>query len=277
MKTTLTILFFLMFSLGCHSQSSNQIRLDQLTTEMDAALAKGDYETAAKLKEEKVIRIEIEEAIKNQDFEKAERLRASLDNSNTETQTSTTISTEQSEKPTKSVKEKAPVSEPDVYSKGVMGKKRGYFIADFSPAGFSTFQAYSTFSTIHYALQIKLGSNFYLNSNDSKARVGIGVNWISIAPMFRSGSALINFSPLKPGFIFGYAINDKIGIDAGFNFGADFLMDPYNEWTVVGLNFNPHLKLILNKFTLGIDYQNILGLTDYVRMNYFGFTLGIRR
>lgn len=270
---TILLTLFLGVSLSCFSQSSNQIRLDQIETEINAAIEKGDYDTAAKLKEEKTTRLDIEAAIKNQDFEKAEKLKASLN-----TESAESIKKEPSNTPTKPTKlTDGKESKPDVYSNGIMGKKRGYFFADFSPAGFSTFQNYSSFGSIHYALQVKFGSNFYLNSNTSKARVGIGVTWMSVAPMFRVGSSFINLSPLKPGFVFGYAITDKIGIDAGFNFGTNFQIDPYNDWTVIGLNFNPHLKLIINKFTLGFDYQNILGLTDYARLNYFGFTIGLRR
>ena len=71
MKKILSISIFLIICTLGHSQETNKEQLKNAETELSAALEKEDYEKAASLKKEIVMRKEIEEAVKNGNYEKA--------------------------------------------------------------------------------------------------------------------------------------------------------------------------------------------------------------
>jgi len=278
----LLIVCFTFLSLNSFSQSANKVRLDEINIELAEALEKGDYDKAAKLKEEKTIRLEIEEAIINQDFEKAEKLKASLEAKSTDEEQQPKETT-QSTNPT-SKKEIKPVEEAS--GKPGINSKNIYFYMDFGIGAATIDSFYSKYlysgtgispSTARLAIDLKIGTKFYFNAKDSKMRIGLDVNWLSLNPQLGGYVApALNLSILKPGFAFAYSFNDKIGIDAAFNLGTNLFFHPDESIFAAGLNLNPHVKFQMRKFCVGFEYQSQLHLTDSFKTNMFALTAGLK-
>ena len=78
MKQSILILFLFFFNVALFAQTEDA-RIKEIETEIQAAAAAGDYELAASLKMEKELHLQIKEAVDKGDYEKAAQLKKTLE------------------------------------------------------------------------------------------------------------------------------------------------------------------------------------------------------
>lgn len=263
------LIIFCVNSLHVTAQNANQKRIEELQIEIKNAADAGNFEKAAELKKEKETRLAIEEALKNQDFETADKLKSSL----TKPAAQTNAPKEEVKKQPQETVDKTPVSNAKPTT-SVLGKKV-YFYADFSPAGLAINT--SSAPRLGYAVQVKIGNKFFFNSNESAFRIGLDVNWLSVLPAFINGKLNMQVSGMKVGVAGGYAFTDDLGIDFNANFGPGVHSQLFNQSPVLALVANPQVRFLYKKLSVGFDYQYFFGPTSTFSMNYIGLTIGVRR
>jgi protein-arginine kinase activator protein McsA len=83
-KIVLAVLISLISTLSIGQESPNQKRIKAIPLEIQQAVKSENFEKAAELKKEKELREELEKAIKSEDFAKASQLKSEIDNLNQE-------------------------------------------------------------------------------------------------------------------------------------------------------------------------------------------------
>lgn len=78
MRTITFLLIILIISYTGHAQTQNQLRLNEIEIALEKALNQADYGLAAELKKEKDVRLQIEAALKAENYELAEQLLSNL-------------------------------------------------------------------------------------------------------------------------------------------------------------------------------------------------------
>lgn len=79
MKSIITVLFLIITAIGATGQNNNEKRLSEIDAEISAAKTNENYGYADTLSQEKTLRLEIREAVNNDDFEKAQELQLEID------------------------------------------------------------------------------------------------------------------------------------------------------------------------------------------------------
>ena len=288
MKSLFTLIFSIFLIGFSFGQNQNKERINELDGLIQQAVDKGDYDKAAILKEEKTIRLDIDKAIAENDFEKAELLKAKLkklgSNNDESKQEATTVETNSNDKKEENVETVPQKSEKESSGKPAINSKNIYFYMDFG-IGAATLDTYytkylistATASSARLAIDLKIGTKFFFNSNESKMRIGLDMNWLSLNPQLGGYVApAVNISLVKPGFAFAYSFNEKMGVDAAFNLGTNLFFHPDESIFAAGLNLNPHFKFQISKFCVGFEYQAQLHLTDSFKTNMFALTAGLK-
>ena len=166
--------------------------------------------------------------------------------------------------------------QPRIHDEGEKGRlaSNSKNIAFYMDLGFGPITGY-TYGP-YFSIDLKIGNKFYFNSNDSKTRFGLDVNWLSLNPHFVWFDELPpgNLSVAKPGFTVAYSINDKAGIDFAINLGPNFHFS--NGFNAAGLNINPHIKFQIANFCVGIEHQAQIHITDDFTTNLIAFTAGFK-
>ena len=277
-KGLLLVSFLLIVAVSFSQTTNNEKRLQSIEAEIKAAAASENYELAAKLKNEQKIRLQIKEAIAQQDFDKAERLKNELNGTTAKeapSQEKNGVTNGETVIETKSYSgnqfEKN-ATNPEISK---LNNKRAVNVL-FGPLGVSTLNGFPM-----YTLGFKFRHKFYINHRSaSKWKFGIEAEWISLLIHADFGNEVTLFQPsfVKPGFTTTYYINEKIGVDAGFNFGPQVLIDASDGFDVVdaGIDGNLHAEFFTKKFTVGLNYQILGGIQSGNLVNHFGIYLGWR-
>jgi len=279
---TLSCVFFtsILFS----QEVSNKQRLAELPELIEKEAAKENYELAGKLQQELEIRENLEVAIKEKDYKKAAQLREDLNNLE--------------KKPSQTQGTPSPSPRP-VNSKN----KNAVFYADFTLAGMNMYSYNDVFfdymydengyyigmsentvrqTDLMYAINIKLGSKFYIGSSENKFRVGIDANYLSLNLGIHSDSygviPNLNLSLARPGVVFTILLNENMGFDFQANGGLMLVLSEYNSsiFPMIGYSINPQVKYWYKNIGVGLEY-NFGGLpNDDVSYHHFGLSFGLR-
>lgn len=114
--------------------------------------------------------------------------------------------------------------------------------------------------TNYITLGFRFGSRWYFGQNE-KWRPGIQVNWIRLGMYLDPNypeSILIGpktFSVCNVGMANGFRLNDKMGLEVNFTTGLLMNMDLDYSYFGGSFTVTPEVKLRINKFAIGIDYQ----------------------
>jgi hypothetical protein len=274
MKKGLLLLSFLIISIIGISQSNNEKRLSVIETEIKSAVAAEDFELAAKLKKEQKLRLEIKEAISNQDFDKAERLKNEINGVSSAKKPSENTAVEQTVIETKS----GGNSNGNQTNINPRSRKVVSSFVLFSPLGVGL----SDISETSFALSFKVGNKFYFNSkSDSKWKFGIEAEWINPTIYTDFDNVFAGFSFIKPGFATSVYFNEKMGLDIGLNAGAHIFnnldeIGDFDGFDDVGLDFTIHSEFFINKFAVGLTFQNFAGFVNDTRNVHLGVSIGFR-
>jgi hypothetical protein len=269
MKRILLLLTFVSIAgISFTQTTNNEKRLSVIEAEIKAAAEAENYELAAKLKNEQKLRLQIKEAITNQDFDEAERLKNEINGTTTPEKPIEKTSGEQTVIETKSTGNNNNTTTSSRKNKGVST----YVL--FAPLGYSRWDVYDENA---YALSFKIGNKFYFNSkSDSKWKFGLEMEWFN-PTLMTDGDIYMALSFLKPGFGATYYLNDKMGIDLGFNLGPQLFIYEFDDLEDIGLDATIHAEFFIKKFAFGVNLQNFTGFYDYEYRNLtMGFTLGWR-
>jgi hypothetical protein len=274
-KRLLLLSFVLIAGMSIAQTTNNEKRLSEIEAEIKSAAASENYELAAKLKNEQKLRLEIKEAIAIQDFDKAERLKNELNgNTTTEEPIEKTTTGEQTVIETEGGGTNNSTNEKS-NNIGKLNNKRAVNIL-FGPLGASVINGNPI-----YTLGFKFRHKFYINhKSSSKWKFGIEAEWINLLAHadFSNEITLFQVSFLKPGFASTYYINEKLGVDAGVNFGPNILINATDGFEVVdaGIDVNLHAEFFVKNFAVGINYQILNGFQSSSIINHFGIYLGWR-
>jgi hypothetical protein len=269
-KGLLLLSFLLLVTIGFSQTTNNEKRLSVIEAEIKAAAQAENYELAAKLKNEQKLRLQIKEAIANQDFDEAERLKNEINGVTTE---ETPIKSNSVEETVIETQTKGNPNNQTSNSYSRINKSTSTYVL-FAPISYSRWDIYDENA---YALSFKLGNKFYFNSKSaSKWKFGLEMEWFNPTIM-TDGDIYLAVSFLKPGFGTTCYINDNMGIDIGVNFGPQLFLYEFVDLEDIGLDATIHTEFFYKKFAVGFNLQNFTGFYDYEYRNLtLGFTLGWR-
>lgn len=300
MKKLITALFFVLFATALNAQSNNTERLQQIPTEINAAVEAGDFDKAAELKREREIREQIQAAIEAGDFDKAAELKAQLngntapakvsDETNNTGDIGITKKTGTPKKKTATPDSKNAVRENKITSNGVFiealigsaNYQYAYYVDNpFGPENFVS--GYENVSAL--AIGFKFGNKFYFGGKDNPFRIGLNVHWVELNALlggFHEPS--VQIAVVNPGIGAAWAFNRSLGVEANLNFGFSSLFigdfedqSGANQIGGYGVGFTPQVKFRFRALAVGFE-SNILNAINIETMNsrIFGVTIGAK-
>lgn len=143
---------------------------------------------------------------------------------------------------------------------GAMGIANiGYLIPDFQK---DPFLNSNKIDRNYFSLDARFGHRWYVGKRE-KWHPGIQVNWLRMGmyiepndhqPYVYSDKTL---SPLNIGMANGFQLSKKVGLELNFTTGFTLTLERENSILGKYFTLSPEVKLRINKFALGIDYQNL--------------------
>lgn len=292
MKYLICILFCFLFVNLAISQNSNADRLKELPALIDEAANNKNYELALKLEDELAIREKLQEAIDEEDYERATELREDL------------YALENGEY------KRSESNEVDVAKNdGEHGnsKQNAVFYLDFAFLGLNNYQN-TTIDIVDsydqngnyigskektvitnrsmFGLNFKLGHKFYMGPGDRKLRVGLDINYLTlnVGISLDDDFVLPNlaFTTPCPGFVATYHFSETMGLDLQANTGVVFTLTEFNEYPIPipGFIVNPQARFWYKNVGIGLQYTyykvNSRETIRNLRMNHFGLFFGVR-
>lgn len=122
---------------------------------------------------------------------------------------------------------------------------------------------------------IGMGSEFYFgNYIAEKLRFGLNMGWFNLVANFPTGGQVLELQVLKPGFLFGADLSEKVRLD--FKYSLMPTMRVYvsslgGNNGVLGLAHGPYAGVKVGKFTIGLEYVGgRLRDTDDLSRAYLG-------
>ena len=266
----LSFLLMVSFHYRSVAQISNQERLVEIEQEIREAVNQGDYALAARLKQEKDIRIQIKDAIERKDFERAAELKEQLEAANNQKENTPQSSiapvpkTEDTERTPSSTQE-SPARErwvplnnltwyratkSGVYFNGLIGVMNHYSM-QFSRSGDD-------------ARGGRIGYKFFFGEKESRSRAGIDLMFLSILGSdTRSLGNAFQISVVNVGGTWAGAVTRKSGVEFTLKSGPNIFYN-YNilrDRLRMGFNVAPEMKIRLSFVDIGatVIYSHAVG------------------
>lgn len=291
MRVVVVLISLLIFSGVLLAQTSNADRLAQIETELDRAVDNGNFEKAARLKEEREIRRDIESALEAGDFEKAASLKAQLEG-NAGNNPEPTQRPPQTNQPTQgsgiSVDDSPNQelrSEPAETAGEQSGRpnritKSGFYLELLVGGGGYSHQLVRNFTGP--AIAFNLGNKFYMGDKNRDIRFGLDMNWGSIGGIVNSGGfyggGAVHLAFVNPGFTMGASFNDAIGIEANFYMGPSVMIytDQIDSEVGGGLRFGPQVKFRYKVLAVGFEFRYTRAFNEVMDSRIGGIIIGVK-
>lgn len=245
----ITLLALLVIAFTNIIAQDNSTRLQLIDIDIEAAVKNQDYDKAAKLKKEKVYLIEIDKAVAAKNYEKAAELKKELNELKEEG----------------SIVEK---KEKTSFDSPIL--KNGFFIDGTFGGKIKTNQTIALLS-----IGMKMGNKWYFG-NGKVYRPGIQTIWVkpNLLANISSESVLLQLAVANIGFASIFAFSENIGLEVNANIGYGSLLSFTPEFSSVhGLNTTYEVKFRYKKLALGIDLTNAYYF--YNNYSYSSSSLGV--
>lgn len=245
-------------------ETENVMRINSLTVEIEEAVKVEDYEKARVLNREKRIRLEIEQAISNEDFEKAAKLKRSLtEEEDVKINPDIILTPKSAPEPVVVEKEERHERSEKVREKDTHYSTKPGLYLEFQPIGFGYFPDHDR---LGFDVSFRLGSRFS-SKVPKKFRVGFDMQWVNLSVLV-SPEPVISLAPVRPGIFLGLAVNERFGINYNFNLGPNvhFLSAddfPFSSDVEFGIAATNSVAFRINKFGVGLTYHTTMGVYPY--------------
>ena len=254
----LRILLVALFLLGTINIAQAQV--SDYDTKIETAVAAGNYDKAAALKEKKAIQKKIDAAVKAGDYDKANELKQQL-NGEAVSKTKPVItapkeapSVEQKSAPIVKEKRKSQLLKNGTNIELLVGLL--HEVNELDPS---------------FGVSFRIGNTWYFGSGDVW-RPGIRVNFIRLGLYSGTGlgeyNSLTNsyyedkavyflVAPINVGFANVIDFGNNIGLELNLNIGTSFIYksSDYYDDGYLGFQVNPEIKFRAGKFAVGLDYD----------------------
>lgn len=261
----LSFLLLVSFHFRSVAQISNQERLVEIEQEIREAVNQGDYALAARLKQEKDIRIQIKDAIERKDFERAAELKEQLEAANNQKENTPQSSiapvpkTEDTERTPSSTQE-SPARERWVPLNNLTwyrATKSGFYLDGM--IGAVDHYGVGRFSGFEFAGGARIGSKFFFGEKERRSRLGLDLMYFSA--LGSEWGAQLGIGNV--GLTWAGGTTRKSGIEFTLVGGTILFFDYFlmSEQVRMGMCITPQMKFRLSFVDFGamLTYSNALG------------------
>jgi hypothetical protein len=270
MKHFLLTFFALVAYIG-FSQTKNQQRLNELPKLIELADHENNFQKKDSLLKEQSLRLNIEQAIENENYSIADSLKNELDNKFAEKQPQlpkNSQSIQSSYDDSMDVNQNEWLKNHKVYKSG--------FYVDLNLTQLALMKEFNYSGLdVGYTVGVDFGNKFFKRKQYNNVRLGLDMQWFNFSCSWFIYQQDINLSICRPGIALGYAIDSKNGLD--FNFNAGINMKLHNGSPYIGFALSPQIRYRYKFFSAGIINHTSLGYnSDFVLLNNLGLSVGFK-
>jgi len=294
-------ILFLLLIISLNTFSQTDSRLAEIDNEIKIALGEENFELASILKKEKALRLELNEAVANSDFNLASSHKEKLDdieryfnidkliiqaldkedyslaeklkaeknvlltriNQNWKKEEIDVIALEKEEQP---VAVEESITPRYDYFGMKPGRKKSYGSMHLTMG-----YALIDFDDHDFFVSLKWGLKWYSsNTADSKNRFGFQLNHMQVS--FYPFSRTLSFAPMNVGFSALTRFSKSAGFEFNFTGGFNAFVD-YGDWSI-GFRANPELKFRFGFLAVGLDAAYIFSF-DVGHVITSGLSIGV--